>query len=128
MFAHHTAWKRLQPLTVIAFIVSTNCLLCCPIERNLADVKTLCSRGLFVQAEPPKTKGEDLLDLWQQIYDVFQLQWRRVEVENATELQSRKETVRSTVVEAVSGPTDGSNPVLPYEKLYAIVGQDGFPV
>ncbi|CAE7555429.1 Gars1 [Symbiodinium pilosum] len=76
------------------------------LEKDLEDLANTKVELLkqFFQAEPPKTKGEDLLDLWQQIYD---------------------ETVRSTVVEAVSGPTDGSNPVLPYEKLYAIVGTGG---
>jgi hypothetical protein len=59
----------------------------------------------FFEAEPPKEKGEDLVDLWAEIYD---------------------DAVRDTVIHTSSGPSDNdSNPVFPYEKLCAIVGDGG---
>ena len=58
----------------------------------------------FFQAEPPRTKGEDIVELWRQIHD---------------------ETVQNTVIETVQGASDASNPVFPYEKLQAIVGDGG---
>lgn len=59
----------------------------------------------FFEAEPPKDKGEDLLELWTQIYD---------------------DVLKNTVIQTVNGPSDDvTNPVFPYEKLYAIVGDGG---
>lgn len=59
----------------------------------------------FLAAEPPKENGESLLDMWAQIYD---------------------DEVKNTVVETVKGPSDPkTNPVFPYEKLYAIIGDGG---
>ncbi|CAE6955787.1 Gars1 [Symbiodinium natans] len=73
-----------------------------PMHRASTKVELL---KRFFQAEPPTAKGEDLLELWQEIYD---------------------ETVRNTIVETVAGSSDERiHPVLPYEKLYAIVGDGG---
>jgi len=59
----------------------------------------------FFAAEPPQVNGEALLALWDQVYD---------------------EQMKSVVVETVKGPSDDeSNPVFPYEKLQAIVGDGG---
>lgn len=72
--------------------------------EELARTKTVLLK-IFFQAEPPSTKGEDLVELWRQIYD---------------------EEVKSTVVKTAQGPSDDlSNPVFPYEKLQAIVGDGG---
>jgi len=72
--------------------------------EELAASKTELLKQFF-QAEPPNTKGEDVIELWRQIYD---------------------ETVRNTVVETCRGPSDvEGNEVLPYEKLYAVVGDGG---
>jgi len=59
----------------------------------------------FFAAEPPQQQGEDLLRLWEAIYD---------------------DDVKSAVVQTPSGPSDDAkNPVLPYEKLHAIVRDGG---
>ena len=72
--------------------------------EELARTKTVLLKDFF-QAEPPSTKGEDLVELWRQIYD---------------------EEVKNTVVKTAQGPSDDlSNPVFPYEKLQAIVGDGG---
>eukprot|EP00434_Breviolum_minutum_P031179 symbB.v1.2.027574.t1/scaffold2839.1/size69180/4 len=71
--------------------------------EDLAKAKAVLLKEFF-QAEPPQTKGEDLVELWRQIYD---------------------EQVQSAVIETVRGPSDESNSVLPYEKLQAIVGDGG---
>ncbi|CAK8986003.1 unnamed protein product [Durusdinium trenchii] len=71
--------------------------------EELARTKTVLLKEFF-QAEPPSTKGEDILELWRQIYD---------------------EVVQSTVIETVQGPSDVNNPVFPYEKLQAMVGDGG---
>ena len=72
--------------------------------EELARTKTVLLKDFF-QAEPPSTKGEDLVELWRQMYD---------------------EEVKKTVVKTAQGPSDDlSNPVFPYEKLQAIVGDGG---
>lgn len=59
----------------------------------------------FFESEPPKDKGEDLLGIWDQIYD---------------------DAVKSVIVQTACGPSDDvTNPVFPYEKLQAIVGDGG---
>lgn len=59
----------------------------------------------FFEAEPPKDKGEDILELWDQIFD---------------------DSLKNTVIQTTSGPSDdATNAVFPYEKLYAIVGDGG---
>eukprot|EP00931_Biecheleriopsis_adriatica_P050713 TRINITY_DN2938_c0_g1_i1.p1 TRINITY_DN2938_c0_g1~~TRINITY_DN2938_c0_g1_i1.p1 ORF type:complete len:793 (-),score=191.70 TRINITY_DN2938_c0_g1_i1:160-2538(-) len=59
----------------------------------------------FFAAEPPKSRGEDLIVLWNKIYD---------------------DLVKSTVVDTVAGHSDeDTNPVFPYEKIYALVGEGG---
>lgn len=59
----------------------------------------------FIAAEPPRQNGESLLDLWRDLYD---------------------EAIRSIVVETTTGPSDDvTNPVFPYEKLYAVIGDGG---
>lgn len=55
----------------------------------------------FFAAEPPQNKGEDLVELWRQIYD---------------------DTIRSVVLEGIS-KEDGK--VLPYEKLHAVIRDGG---
>ena len=58
----------------------------------------------FVAAQPPnKNVGEEILNIWDELYD--------------TEMQS-------IVVQTVSGlSNDETNPVFPYEKIQAVVGQ-----
>mmetsp|Transcript_62803 Transcript_62803/g.141862 ORF Transcript_62803/g.141862 Transcript_62803/m.141862 type:complete len:839 (-) Transcript_62803:161-2677(-) len=59
----------------------------------------------YLAAEPPAENGESILALWDQIYD---------------------DQIKSIVVETVNGPSDDEkNPVFPYEKLQAIVGDGG---
>lgn len=59
----------------------------------------------FLALEPPKANGEMLLELWEKLYDA---------------------DVKNTVVETTTGPSDDvTNPVFPYEKLQAIVGDGG---
>mmetsp|Transcript_41888 Transcript_41888/g.66539 ORF Transcript_41888/g.66539 Transcript_41888/m.66539 type:complete len:824 (-) Transcript_41888:181-2652(-) len=59
----------------------------------------------FLAAEPPAVNGEKLLELWDKIFD---------------------DAIKSVVVETVNGPSDdSSNPVFPYEKLQAVVGDGG---
>jgi len=54
---------------------------------------------------PPKSNGDQLLELWKRLYT---------------------DAVKKTVVETVSGPSDDeTNPVYPYEKIRAIVGDGG---
>ncbi len=72
--------------------------------EDLAKAKAALLKEFF-QAEPPQTKGEDLVELWRQIYD---------------------EQVQSAVIESVeTGPSEESNSVLPYEKLQARACGDG---
>lgn len=75
--------------------------------KDLGDLSKSKAKLLkqFFEAEPPKDKGEDLLELWRQIYD---------------------DAIKQVVVQTVSGPSDNvTNPVFPYEKLYAVVGDGG---
>merc|ERR1719238_1854414 len=59
----------------------------------------------FLAIEPPKANGDQLLELWKRLYT---------------------DTVKKTVVETVTGPSDDeTNPVYPYEKIRAIVGDGG---
>jgi len=59
----------------------------------------------FFEGEPPAASGESLLGLWEQIYD---------------------EDMQKVVVKTVSGPSsDEENPVMPYEKLQAVVKDGG---
>jgi len=55
----------------------------------------------FLDAQPPEKNGEDLLNLWEQLYD---------------------ENAKTTVVKTPTGPSDDeTNPVFPYEKIQAII-------
>jgi len=75
--------------------------------KDLGDLSKSKAKLLkqFFEAEPPKDKGEDLLELWRKIYD---------------------DAIKQVVVQTVSGPSDNvTNPVFPYEKLYAVVGDGG---
>jgi len=55
--------------------------------------------------EPPEAKGDDILELWESLYD---------------------DTVKSIVVDCVNGPSDDqTNEVLPYQKIRALVGDGG---
>mmetsp|Transcript_43145 Transcript_43145/g.101365 ORF Transcript_43145/g.101365 Transcript_43145/m.101365 type:complete len:833 (+) Transcript_43145:86-2584(+) len=59
----------------------------------------------FLAAEPPQVNGEALLQMWDELYD---------------------EQMKSIVVETVKGPSDdATNPVFPYEKIQAVVGDGG---
>lgn len=59
----------------------------------------------FLDAEPPKAGGETIIGLWEKIYD---------------------EDVKTTVVKTVTGDSnDETNPVFPYEKLQAVIGDGG---
>jgi len=61
----------------------------------------------FLELEPPLAKGEDLDELWAELYD---------------------DTIKSVVVETTPeyGPSDDQeNPVFPYEKLQAVVKDGG---
>jgi len=59
----------------------------------------------MLSVEPPEAKGDDIIELWETLYD---------------------DTVRSIVVDTVSGPSDeATNPVLPYQKIRALVGDGG---
>lgn len=59
----------------------------------------------FLTSEPPAISGEGLITLWEQIFD---------------------EDMRKVVVKCVNGPSsDDENPVMPYEKLQAVVGGGG---
>jgi len=71
--------------------------------EELVNTKSKLLKDFFT-AEPPSTKGEDLLELWNQIYD---------------------DDLQSTVVQTVDGPSDQTSPVFPYEKLYALLGDGG---
>lgn len=75
--------------------------------KDLEEVATAKADQLkkFFAAEPPKDKGEDLVALWHEIYDA---------------------AVQSTIVQTSRGPSDDeANPVFPYEKLWALVGDGG---
>eukprot|EP00928_Gymnodinium_smaydae_P015746 TRINITY_DN15831_c0_g1_i1.p1 TRINITY_DN15831_c0_g1~~TRINITY_DN15831_c0_g1_i1.p1 ORF type:complete len:840 (+),score=243.47 TRINITY_DN15831_c0_g1_i1:165-2684(+) len=73
-----------------------------PVElEDLADAKVKVFKD-FLAAEPPTHNGDKLLALWRELYD---------------------DDVKKTVVQTVTGPSDDeTNPVFPYEKLQAIVG------
>lgn len=58
----------------------------------------------FLKAEPPDVNGDQLYEMWKGIYD---------------------DTVKSVEVETVTGVSDGSNPVFPYEKLCALMEGKG---
>lgn len=74
------------------------------------DMEELANRKVellkkFLSAEPPSDRGEDLIELWREIYD---------------------DELKSAVIETATGPSDDiTNPVLPYEKLYCVVGDGG---
>lgn len=76
-------------------------------EEELQELKDRKSKQLkeFLDAQPPEKNGEDLLRLWEQLYD---------------------SDVQGTSVKTLTGPSDDdTNPVYPYEKLQAIVGDAG---
>mmetsp|Transcript_19189 Transcript_19189/g.55705 ORF Transcript_19189/g.55705 Transcript_19189/m.55705 type:complete len:807 (+) Transcript_19189:42-2462(+) len=59
----------------------------------------------FIECQPPLKNGEDLLQLWEKLYD---------------------EEMKAIVVKTVSGPSDDqTNLVFPYEKLQAVIGDGG---
>jgi len=61
----------------------------------------------FFAMEPPGNQGEDLLNIWDEIYD---------------------DDIQNAVLDTVTGPSDdATNYVFPYEKLQAVV-KDGLPV
>ncbi|CAJ1344623.1 unnamed protein product [Effrenium voratum] len=71
--------------------------------EELGKAKTVLLKEFF-QAEPPATRGEDLAELWRQIYD---------------------DDMQSTVINTACGPSDTNILVFPYEKLQALVGDGG---
>ncbi|KAJ8603164.1 hypothetical protein CTAYLR_004601 [Chrysophaeum taylorii] len=59
----------------------------------------------FLAAQPPVDNGERVLEIWEELYDA---------------------KMASCVVETVDGPSDDEeNPVFPYEKIEAVVGDGG---
>jgi len=76
-------------------------------QNQLEDLQEQKSKLLkeFLEGEPPDFSGEKLINLWNQIYD---------------------EEMQKVVVKCVNGPSDDdSNPVMPYEKLQAVVKDGG---
>lgn len=77
---------------------------------SLADLDDLADDRVkifkkFLACQPPKESGEDLLTIWEELYN---------------------DEVKNTVVDTATGPSDDeTNPVFPYEKLVAIVGDGG---
>jgi hypothetical protein len=73
-------------------------------RMQLEDLRELKIKQLkdFLNAQPPEQSGEDLVSLWETLYD---------------------EDVKNTVVKTIFGPSDDyENYVYPYEKIQAIVG------
>eukprot|EP00405_Crypthecodinium_cohnii_P017674 CAMPEP_0206448696 /NCGR_PEP_ID=MMETSP0324_2-20121206/17630_1 /ASSEMBLY_ACC=CAM_ASM_000836 /TAXON_ID=2866 /ORGANISM="Crypthecodinium cohnii, Strain Seligo" /LENGTH=778 /DNA_ID=CAMNT_0053917897 /DNA_START=78 /DNA_END=2414 /DNA_ORIENTATION=+ len=59
----------------------------------------------FIEMNPPHFTGEDLVAKWEELYD---------------------DTIASAVVKTSQGPSsDDANPVFPYEKLRAVLGDGG---
>lgn len=72
--------------------------------EELAEKKSALIKE-FIAAEPPEATGEKLLALWEQIFD---------------------DDMQKVVVKTVTGPSDDdTNPVMPYEKIQAVVGDGG---
>jgi len=91
------ARQRAGPLRAMAMISNAQL-------EDLAEEKAKQLKA-FLETQPPVQNGEDLLRVWEQLYD---------------------EEMQKVVVKTVSGPSDDeTNPVFPYEKLQAIIGDGG---
>jgi len=72
--------------------------------EDLAEVKAKLF-AKFLETQPPKENGEDLLRLWEELYD---------------------EEMQKVVVKTEHGPSDDeTNRVFPYEKLQAVIKDGG---